>query len=63
MTTKEAFSALLNGENDLNPSTVRSLKKRLRDGKLLSLDKMEQILSLHGWKKVPESWKKPFEKK
>lgn len=59
MTTKEAFTQLINTDNwhekaGINYNTARTLKKRFLDGKLISLEKMEEILEKAGYKVVQE---------
>ena len=61
MTTKEAFKTLLENPSkvdklNLNPSTIRALRKRVRDNKLISEKKMDELLLKSGAKKVPEKW-------
>jgi len=61
MTTKQAFKTLLENASKLeklnfNPSTLRTLKKRVRDNKLISEKKMEELLLKSGAKKIPEKW-------
>lgn len=61
MTTKQAFKTLLETDSKLkklniNPSTLRTLKKRARDNKLISEKKMEELLLKSGAKKIPEKW-------
>lgn len=61
MTTKEAFKSLLEHPSkvdklNLNPNTIRTLKKRVRDNKLISEKKMEELLLKSGAKKIPEKW-------
>ncbi len=61
MTTKQAFKTLLETPSkleklNLNPSTLRTLKKRVRDNKLISEKKMEELLLKSGAKKIPEKW-------
>ncbi len=61
MTTKQAFKTLLETPSkleklNLNPSTLRTLKKRVRDNKLISEKKMEELLLKSGSKKIPEKW-------
>ena len=61
MTTKEAFKKLLSNpaklsKLNLKPSTLRTLNKRVKDGKLLSIKKMEAMLVSAGYKKTPEKW-------
>jgi hypothetical protein len=36
---------------------MRTLKKRVRDNKLISEKKMEELLFKSGAKKIPEKWK------
>lgn len=62
MTTKDAFKKLLSDTDslsklDLNPNTMRTIKKRLKDGKLISIEKMESMLLKAGFKKTPEKWR------
>lgn len=62
MTTKEAFTKLLESPDvikglDINPSTVRTLRQRLKEGKGISIEKMEDILIKAGAVKRPENWK------
>ena len=40
----------------MKPSTLRTLNKRVKDGKLLSIKKMEAMLVQAGYKKTPEKW-------
>lgn len=62
MTTKEAFKLLLTDKEwwiriGLNQNTAYSINKRAKEGKHISLEKMEEILIKAGWKKKPESWR------
>lgn len=62
MTTKQAFIKLLDSAElikqlNINESTLRTLKKRIRDNKLISDRSMEKYLLMAGAIKKPESWK------
>lgn len=61
MRTKEAFIKLLNKPElieklNINTATLRTIKKRVRDNKLISEKKMEELLFKSGAKKIPEKW-------
>jgi hypothetical protein len=62
MTTKEAFIRLLDSPElieklNLNANTLRTIRKRVKDKKLISVDKMEELLLKAGATKKPEAWK------
>lgn len=57
--TKEAFAALISSRGvyktlDVSATTVRGWRMRLKEGKLISLDKMEEMLLKAGASVVSE---------
>jgi hypothetical protein len=56
LTTQQAFEQLINAKEikGINPSTLKTYRKRYYDGKLLSIQKIEEILQKHGYKVVQE---------
>lgn len=64
MTTKEAFVKLLDSPElleriNMNHNTARTIKKRIRDNRVFSINKMEEYLTDAGATKKPEAWKFP----
>lgn len=62
MTTKEAFQYILDNKEildrlQINQSTVRTLRKRFKEGNL-TIDKLEEIIEAAGGKvKQEKEWK------
>lgn len=63
MTTEEAFESLITTKGihkklGINSNQLAMIRFNFRRG-ALSLDKMEELLLLAGWSKVPEYWHRP----
>jgi hypothetical protein len=65
MTTKEAFLQLVSKRKwyaglNISEGAAWTLAKRVRDGELISLDKMEEVLAMAGYQVVSEKvWAEP----